>query len=183
MTNIPWFKVQTDSEQVWLVSERYREIMLSRFLFYVSIFVAVCDKLQWSCPMMIGSHQSERQFPRVVTTWNHLYHPSLAKPNFARTCLEFHCFPVAMAIFACTLLFFCPSLIWLSRAGLLLGITLYTGNVDIIFFAIAKGYLHRCCCGQNLSILFPYHLAIFLTAYNVRRSTAYLNIMQRYSLP
>ena len=125
MTNIPWFKVQTDSEQVWLVSERYREIMLSRFLFYVSIFVAVCDKLQWSCPMMIGSHQSELQFPRIVITWNHLYHTSLAKPPFSSS----------KAILACTLTF-CPSLIWLSLAGLLLAKTLYIHTSQYYFYLL-----------------------------------------------
>ena len=98
-----------------------------KFPFLCIIFVAVYGKLQRSCPTMIGSHQSELQFPRIVKTWNHLYHTSLAKPNFDQKCLKFIQVPPfssSNAILACTLTF-CPSLIWLSLAGLLLAISLY----------------------------------------------------------
>ena len=85
------------------------------------------------------------------------------------------------AILACTLNF-CPSLIWLSIVGLLLAITVYIiSNINILI-ALAKGYSHRCCYGQYLSKLFPYYLATILPAYKLRRTTAYLNIMQGYSL-
>ena len=52
-----------------------------------------------------------------------------------------------------------------------------------IFFAVAKGFSHRCCYGQYLSIFYPYYLATILPAYNLRRSAAFFNIMQRHSLP
>ena len=84
-----------------------------KFSFLCIIFVAVYGKLQWSFPMMIGSHQSELQFQRVVITWNHLYHTSLAKRNFARKCLKIHLFSSSNAILA-YILTFCPSLVWLS---------------------------------------------------------------------
>ena len=85
------------------------------------------------------------------------------------------------AILACTLIF-CPSLIWLSIVCLLLAITVcIISNINSLI-AFAKGYSHRCCYGQYLSKLFPYYLATILPAYKLRRTTAYLNIWQGYSL-
>ena len=135
--------------------EKIRRNNAIKLPFLCIIFEEVYDKLQWSCPMMIGSHQSKLQFPRVVITWNHLYHTSLAKPNFARKCLKFHLFPVAVQ-YSCTLTF-CP----LASSDLVLQVfflpkfyTYILRNINILF-AIAKGCLHRCCYGQYLSILFP----------------------------
>ena len=85
------------------------------------------------------------------------------------------------AILACTLNF-CPSLIWLSIVGLLLAITVYIISSIKILVALAKDYLHRCCYGQYRSRWFPYYLATTLPAYKPWRRTAYLNIMQGYSL-
>ena len=144
--------------------------MLPSFLFYVSFlwqFMASCNNhfLWWLVPRI------------VVTTF-------IILVSQAKLCTKMRQIPPFSnndAILACTLIF-CPSLIWLSIVGLLLAITVYIiSNINILI-ALAKGYSHRCCYGQYLSKLFPYYLATILPAYKLRRTTAYLNIWQGYSL-
>ena len=114
-------QAQTYSEHWWLMLKIQRKNAI-KLPFLCIIFVAVYDKLHWSCPMMIGSHQSELQFPRIVITWNHLYQvwPSqiLIENASNSTFFQWQC-NIKMHFD------FRPRLIWLSLTGLLLAITLY----------------------------------------------------------
>ena len=132
---------------------------------------------------MIGSHQSEL-YITSKDSYNQLNQISLAKPKLCPQMRQIPPFSNNnVIILACTSNF-CYSLIWPSIVGLLLAITIYIyiiSNIKILI-ALAKDYPHRCCYGQYLSKFFPYYLATILPAYKLRRTTAYLNIMQGYSL-
>ena len=111
-----------------------------------------------------------------------LPHQSLRLCTMCRGQLDMFYINKQIQICVCLIMFRFVYIIWLSIVGLLLAITVYIiSNINILI-ALAKGYSHRCCYGQYLSKLFPYYLATILPAYKLRRTTAYLNIMQGYSL-